>query len=62
MLARATKFIMKLGESESGLDAVEYFLIAGLITLVALASVASLHSQLRTTFGFIGSVLTRTSA
>lgn len=61
MLARANKFVMKLGDNEAGLNAIEYFLVAGLITMGAIVSSVSLDGALGSTFGMIERVLTRLS-
>lgn len=50
--------IQKFLNEEDGVTAIEYGLIAALIAVVIIASVTIIGTQLKTTFGKIGTALT----
>ena len=54
-------FCQALVRDESGATAIEYGLIAGLVSVVIIGSVSVIGTQLRTTFAFIGTTLQSTA-
>jgi pilus assembly protein Flp/PilA len=52
------KFVRNFLREEDGVTAIEYGLIAALIAVVIIAAVTVVGTQLKTTFGTIGTKLT----
>jgi pilus assembly protein Flp/PilA len=51
------RFFRKLRKDENGATAIEYGLIAGLISVVIITAVSTVGSQLEAVFTYIGSTL-----
>ncbi|MEZ5832701.1 MAG: Flp family type IVb pilin [Dongiaceae bacterium] len=51
------QFLRKLRKDESGATAIEYGLIAGLISIVIITTVTMVGSKLENVFNYIGSTL-----
>ena len=51
------RFFRKLRKDENGATAIEYGLIAGLISVVIIGAVSTVGSQLTAVFDYIGSTL-----
>jgi pilus assembly protein Flp/PilA len=51
------RFFRKLRKDESGATAIEYGLIAGLISVIIISAVTLVGSQLQAVFYYIGSTL-----
>ena len=51
------RFFRKLRKDENGATAIEYGLIAGLISVVIITAVSTVGSQLQAVFTYIGSTL-----
>jgi pilus assembly protein Flp/PilA len=51
------RFYRKLREDESGATAIEYGLIAGLISVVIISSLAVVESQLEAVFNYISTTV-----
>jgi pilus assembly protein Flp/PilA len=56
------KFINKLFRDEAGATAIEYGLIAALISVAAIAAMGSLGGQLSTTFGEVTTAMSGNTA
>jgi len=50
MFVKALKWLKSLGTSEDGVTAIEYGLIAGLISVVIIVSMSLVGSEVQTTF------------
>jgi pilus assembly protein Flp/PilA len=51
------RFFRKLRKDENGATAIEYGLIAGLISVVIITAVSTVGSQLEAVFNYIGTTL-----
>ena len=56
------KFVKRFRKNESGATAIEYGLIAALISVTIIAAVTSLGGQLRTTFNTMSTKMTAANA
>ncbi len=56
------KFIMKLAKSRAGATAIEYGLIAALISVVVVAALTAIGTNLNTTYNTISTDLSKANA
>ncbi len=61
-MSTISKFFRRLRKDQSGVTAIEYGLIAGLIAVVIIGTVATVGTDLKTSFTTISTCLTTPSA